>query len=436
MRSFFLLVLFSISPAVSADTVAIIGADEGKGYSWLAGQDCFVVIPEHVVRFQQSVNVIARNGSRSTAERFTNLGIAEVDIALLKAENPDICRNEQLDLAFDLADRLSDAETGTLESSDELSGLRRIRVYIDNIDNREVIVRPYYPQDTITKGLSGSTLKIDGQVAGMLVSVRDGKGVVYRQNFIASLVSGTIDASAAEQAYQNLAAWTTQSDSPIPEIRKRWQDLTGRYPFHVQTAEQARRWEEAFIDKRNMCVANLQCETRVMSSIRICREAIEDSNVNERTKMDGIRNCFRQTGDIRACYNVNSRSQLNAERRQCEFAKSYTEFQEPDLTPYQAAEVVDGNVSWNPRGNNKFRATYEYAFRNNNQEKTIRCRFRVSGVTLRRSDRSLGKTSDSKSHNIRIRAGEEVEVSGWVDVKLTSPQYMPSVYRFRTCRYQ
>lgn len=195
-----------VSLAEARNVLVESGKTEGKGYAWLSGDECYVVTPLHVLEGLTTVTIKSQSSDSGKGTHIKNLipGNPEIDLALLKTDNIQICLNENLDPAKDLNSYLYGITEATLSYVDKSYALSNIPVRINSFgESNEIFVTPI-DGDTIWQGMSGAILRKDSKILGMLHSQQSGTGRIYRQDYIYKLFSDAVRDSEADKAYNEI----------------------------------------------------------------------------------------------------------------------------------------------------------------------------------------------------------------------------------------
>jgi hypothetical protein len=210
---FFLCVctLFSASFACASDAYLKIDDNVfGQGIMRQRGRECLVITPAHVV--EDAFKIEATTADRSSfAAEMLELFPGDIAVLRLAGDNSPLCRSASWSSKSSLAVLLETEKQGELRTMLADGSIRITDVDIVGYDKfRYINVRPSNKEDALAKGASGSPLYIAGQLAGMLLSVKNDIGNVIRQDALTNTLSlffkETVPSTTKSQPQVNKAA--------------------------------------------------------------------------------------------------------------------------------------------------------------------------------------------------------------------------------------
>ena len=177
-----------VTPPVHAGQVFIQATEQGQGRLRSSGGDCFVIAPDHVVMDEVDIEVVDSKRGRGFgwyAKSFPqDVGIVQLD----KKKGLD-CSDPWPDGAG-LRVWLEKAHDVTVVQIHSGGIMKRLQVSISGSDSERITVKMLDPDAHFSKGMSGSTLMIDGEVAGMVMLAEDGGRTAgaLRQDYLSSII--------------------------------------------------------------------------------------------------------------------------------------------------------------------------------------------------------------------------------------------------------
>lgn len=206
-------VLFTFAVPLSAfgQGVFVEAGASGQGFLRARGNECFVVTPFHVVeRATGTITVIGEQASRRTAELLRQL---PGDLAILRVNEPSTMRCEEWAAPTSLASVLN-SQTGGQLSIREADGSRTlVPVTFRAIDAESITVRPSQAGDQIHQGMSGASLLVNGTMAGLLLSVSNGDGLVYQLDDIMRVSQAFFEPEAGSDPF--VGCWQYSNGLPL-----------------------------------------------------------------------------------------------------------------------------------------------------------------------------------------------------------------------------
>ena len=170
-----------LSCAAASD--AFVSTDEqfGQGFFRSRETECFFITAGHVV--EDAVDVTLTTSSRKNIDAVV-LNIFPADIAILKIDSDDgKCPPSSWDDGKSLSSLLTVYKEGIVKTKLNDGSTLQTPVLIKKFNNYGYIqVVPKDADTAFAKGFSGSPLYIAGKAAGMLLSVKNGVGRVFRQD--------------------------------------------------------------------------------------------------------------------------------------------------------------------------------------------------------------------------------------------------------------
>lgn len=173
-----LLLLGLLTRSGVAQEVFIHAENDGAGLLRPRGSDCLVIAPSHVVGNADSITLVADlrvQGSAELLRRFPG-----DDLALLRVANtPNLsCREWRTSDTLNVT--LRSLTDGVLKRRRADGGMAQMPVYVIGYNDQTIEIAPRLPSDAIVRTMSGSTLYLGGELAGMLDSVSGTRGIVAR----------------------------------------------------------------------------------------------------------------------------------------------------------------------------------------------------------------------------------------------------------------
>lgn len=181
--------LFSmVDSTFASDARVATDIEFGQGTFRTRGHECFFITAQHVVEDASKIDLVTGGRKKYGAKLVREFG-EEYDTAVLLVDDNDACKNSVWNKGVGLSKVLKENEQGVLKVRNDSGGLISIRVFVrENLQNY-LVIEPMNPSDNIAQGYSGGTLYIDDYVAGMLLSVENGRGTVFKQSSIDRIVS-------------------------------------------------------------------------------------------------------------------------------------------------------------------------------------------------------------------------------------------------------
>ena len=184
-----LIVFFSTAEAFGSDAYVLAEDGFGQGFFRSRGLECFFITAGHVVEDSTEIELITSQRHRYNA---TVITIYPDDVAILRVELPAnaSCPKSSWDSGRKLKILLNMEQEGIVKTRlDDGSQLQTAVVIKTFNAYRYIQIVPKDSNDQFAKGFSGSPLFIAGKLAGMLQSVSNGVGKVFRQDALNNTVS-------------------------------------------------------------------------------------------------------------------------------------------------------------------------------------------------------------------------------------------------------
>jgi len=185
-----LLACLQCMPAVASDVY--IKADEnetGQGIFRQRTNECLIITPAHVVENALVIEATSADRSHYQAEMI-ELFPGDLSVLRLKTDHNIACRQAPWPSREQLNAVLATEQQGELHTMLADGSIRKVPVEVIGYDKyRNINIRPVDQEDALAKGASGSPLYLDGQPAGMLLSVNNGVGNVIRQDALANAIA-------------------------------------------------------------------------------------------------------------------------------------------------------------------------------------------------------------------------------------------------------
>jgi hypothetical protein len=161
--------------------------------------ECLIVAPLHVVESATPIHAVGDGGAR--AELNLLKPYSDADLAILDSRTAPVSECTRWRLPPNLQAMLADPSSVAVLRSREADGsLSFVPVWIENVSSNHVQITPRESARHLLSGMSGSQLLVNGQFAGMLLSVdpTDGRGRVVRSDVVDRLVGGFFTAPRNE----------------------------------------------------------------------------------------------------------------------------------------------------------------------------------------------------------------------------------------------
>ena len=181
-------VFFSVE---SFGSDAYVNAEEeiGQGFFRARGSECFFITANHVVENATKIELITPDRLRYKASVITTY---PDDVAILRVELPidTACPKSSWDSGKKLKVLLNMEMEGKVKTLLEDGSFLQTAVVIKAFDsNRYILITPKNSNIQISKSFIGSPLFIADKLAGMLQSVLNGVGYVFRQDTLNNTIS-------------------------------------------------------------------------------------------------------------------------------------------------------------------------------------------------------------------------------------------------------
>lgn len=184
-----LFLVFSTSNVIASDAYVFAEEEFGQGFFRHRGSECFFITPAHVV--EEAVDIELTTALRKNINAQL-LNRYPADIAILKAElaQGEKCPQSSWGNGEKLSSLLTVYKEGIIKTKLNDGSTLQIKVSIESYDNfGYILVAPTDATTSFAKGFSGSPLYIAGEAAGMLLSVNNGVGRVFRQDALNNTVA-------------------------------------------------------------------------------------------------------------------------------------------------------------------------------------------------------------------------------------------------------
>ena len=185
----FLLLIFITSDVLASDAFVFAEEDFGQGFFRQRGNECFFITAGHVVKDATEIELVTAERYRLRATVMTSY---PDDVAILRVELPanNTCPKSSWDSGGKLKILLGMEQEGIVKTRLDDGSTVQTPVSIKTFDGyRYIQIVPKNPKDKFRKGFSGSPLFIAGELAGMLQSVSNGVGKVFRQDALNNTIS-------------------------------------------------------------------------------------------------------------------------------------------------------------------------------------------------------------------------------------------------------
>ncbi|MCI5207344.1 MAG: serine protease, partial [Candidatus Electrothrix sp. ATG2] len=190
---FVILYLIAISifatEAMGSDAYVLAEEEFGQGFFRSRGVECFFITAGHVVADAAEVELITSGRRKFTASLNT---IYPDDVAILRVElSKDMrCPKGSWGAGEKLKTLLTMEQDGVIKKRLNDGSILQTKVTIKTYDDiRYIQITPKDSNVHFSKGFSGSPLYVAGKPAGMLLSVANGIGKVFRQDALNNTVS-------------------------------------------------------------------------------------------------------------------------------------------------------------------------------------------------------------------------------------------------------
>jgi len=202
-----------------AQNVLIQGAGEGQGILRPYGNRCYVVAPLHVVENAISpIPLTGESGLRATAT--AEHEYAALDLAVLEVSQDPPFGCPGWEPPADLGSLLARAGPAVLRMREGDGSQTQLPVTVRNYGDERIFVAAGRAGDVIHQGMSGSLLIVDGTVAGLLVAVDSGEGIVQRIDVVERITYCVFHRCLA--------------DNPLADLTGDWRRLPGSGGFSIR----------------------------------------------------------------------------------------------------------------------------------------------------------------------------------------------------------
>lgn len=169
--------LFRVT-TLHAQDVFVRAREDGQGVLLARDKECFVLTPRHVVGNSPSrINLIGERGRQTTAERTRDY---PPDLTLFRVDPTSTLPCFAWNFTSATASYIDKVTQGTLRIREENGTRSHIPVMITNVGDQYLTVRPTASQDALRQGMSGGQLLVDNAIIGILLSVEDHEGIIFR----------------------------------------------------------------------------------------------------------------------------------------------------------------------------------------------------------------------------------------------------------------
>ncbi|QMW01717.1 hypothetical protein [Spirosoma foliorum] len=176
--------------------VHIQAHEHGSGILRTRSGECFVITPAHVV--QDMNKPFSIWGPRSVLSTGELVELYPYDLAIVRiiAGGEQYCTDWQIDVNYE--NILTGSVDGFLDIA-QLNGIvKSMKVFLLEKDNIRIVIRPYFPKEQISKGMSGSSLYtiVNGKKVflGMLQAIENPEtGIILKANVMESILSNFFD---------------------------------------------------------------------------------------------------------------------------------------------------------------------------------------------------------------------------------------------------
>ncbi len=218
----------------------------GKGILVQKNNIMCVITPEHVVAKSSTCEFLCYSGKYITAQRDVKY---PHDIYVLSFADTQIldCTPSKFTQVYDLNTILEKNHKGMLNIRKESGGYQRIPVLITNwgSKNPDIEIRSE-KDDLLIKGMSGSTLRINGIICGMLMDVKeeDNSGIICRQDFLYKFVSTHFDQSEQGRRLREINDLEVEADKFKDVTRYNYNERANFSVYEPDGGTEIRTWEE------------------------------------------------------------------------------------------------------------------------------------------------------------------------------------------------
>lgn len=193
MKRIFVICLLMTSAAGYASDAYVDAEEEfGQGVFRQRGHECFFLTPKHVVGDADEIRLFTEGKAEypGKLER-----VYDIDLAIVRSDDVLPCENRKWESGNRLRYLLDNFDDGVIKTRRPDGTLAQTRVFItEKGDPTRLSIKPRSVKDALQKGNSGSILYIDGEMSGMLLSVKDGVGTILRQDAMHNTVKTFFDA--------------------------------------------------------------------------------------------------------------------------------------------------------------------------------------------------------------------------------------------------
>lgn len=212
-RIVLLAAMASVCHISMAATVYVKGESVGQGVTRSRGPECFVITAAHVVGGQPTVDIVTSPNIHGQANIETNLA-GDLSILRVTSQSSAFCPTPQEWIISSSTDTPPNAvQSWNLEMTDEAGTTHTPSVEQVAFDSNYIFIKGKNGTH-LQQTMSGSPLRGDGRLAGILLNVKtssDGteQGQVFRLSYIDSVVSSILNPATG-----------TVSDLSVAELQR------------------------------------------------------------------------------------------------------------------------------------------------------------------------------------------------------------------------
>lgn len=178
-----------------AQEVFVRADEEGAGLLHPREADCLLVVPDHVTRNAGSVTVVGDLRTETKAELIRRF--PPQDIALFKIANEKGLGCREWMLSDTLSTVLRNVTDGILKRRRADGGMAQTPVFVVGYNDQTIEIAPRLANATIVRTMSGSTLYLAGELAGILDSASNGHGIVSRIDRVYTTIRSLLESTGS-----------------------------------------------------------------------------------------------------------------------------------------------------------------------------------------------------------------------------------------------
>ena len=172
-----------------AASVFVRGSAVGQGVTRSRGPECFLITAAHLTQNKPTADVIVAPGIRGEADIEMNLA-KDISILRITSQSSSFCPTDQdwsIGPATDPPP--NSVKAWTLEMTNETGTVQTVPVTQISFDPQYIFVERADGKD-FQEEMSGSPIRADGRLAGILLNLKGKTGTVFRLRYIDGIIQG------------------------------------------------------------------------------------------------------------------------------------------------------------------------------------------------------------------------------------------------------